>query len=74
MGLNDGLIANGLKFAADGMIHAVQPVAQRKKQRALHHEDSSDDPTVCLTCECEECDGSARCYQKRKKQLEENKK
>ena len=71
MELNDGLLENGLKFSADGMIHAVQPMAQREsKQRATHHKDSSDDPLVCLTCDRETCEGSARCYRRRKNAME----
>lgn len=61
-------------FSADGMIHAVQPMTltPRGSQRAIHHTDSSDDPMVCLTCPFEDCTGSARCYKRRKKLLEEN--
>ncbi len=62
-----------VNFSADGMIHAVQPMVlePRGKQRITHHRDSSDDPSVCLTCPLEDCEGSARCYKKRKKALEE---
>lgn len=65
----------GLSISADGMIHAVQPMTltPRGKQRATHHNDSSDDPSVCLTCPMEDCDGSERCYKKRKKAMEEKK-
>ena len=69
-------LGSGLTFASDGMIHAVQPMTltPRGHQRAMRHADSTDDPQVCLTCPCEDCTGSPRCYKRRKKQLEENKK
>lgn len=67
-------LGSGLTFASDGMIHAVQPMTltPRGAQRSIHHADSTDDPQICLTCPYEECTGSARCYKRRKKALEEN--
>lgn len=66
---------SGLTFASDGMIHAVQPMTltPRGKQRAMHHSDSSDDPSICLNCTEAECSGSIKCYRRRKKLLEEKK-
>lgn len=63
-------------FSADGMIHAVQPMTltPRGNGRVLHPGNSGDDPSVCLTCPYEDCDGSAKCYKRRKKALEEKKK
>lgn len=73
MELNEMEFAMGLPFAADGMIHAVQPMtlAPRGGRKSIHHADSTDDPQICLTCPFEECTGSARCYKRRKKELEE---
>ena len=67
---------SGLTFASDGMIHAVQPMTlePRGGRKSIHHADSTDDPQICLTCPYEECTGSARCYKRRKKQLEEKEK
>ena len=64
-----------LQLSADGMIHAVQPMAlyPRGKQRVIHHGDSTDDPGICLTCTAAECSGSSKCYKRRKKLLEANK-
>lgn len=65
-----------MKFSADGMIHAVQPMVldPRGYTRGIHHSDSADDPAVCLTCPYEECKGTAKCYNRRKKELEDKKK
>lgn len=76
MELNELELVNALAFAADGMIHAVQPMPltpRNKKTRAIHHKDTTDDPMVCLTCDAEECDGKTACYKARKKYMEERK-
>lgn len=60
------------KFAADGMIHAVQPQKQVRKRRDLLNEDTYEDASICLTCPLEECSGERKCFLKRKKLLEKN--
>lgn len=71
----DFIEGGSLPFSADGMIRAVQPMTltPRRKTRVIHHNDTSDDPNVCLSCPYEDCTGSARCYRKRKKEMEEKK-
>lgn len=65
-----------MKFSADGTIHAVQPMAlaPRGRQKSIHHIDTGDDPSICLTCPLEECSGAAKCYKRRKKAMEEQRK
>ncbi len=58
-------------FGADGLIHtAVRQnltVRYHKRQMAMR----PDDPSVCLTCTAEKCDGTHQCYLTRKKSLEQ---
>lgn len=57
-------------FGADGLIHQ----APRQNLTVRYHKRQSqmrpEDPSVCLTCTAETCDGSQECYKNRKKQLE----
>lgn len=60
-------------FGADGLIHTAPrqnlTVRYYKRKNQLRPED----PSVCLTCTAEHCDGTAECYTKRKKALEAQK-
>ena len=60
-------------FGADGLIHTAPrqnlTVRYYKRKNQLRPED----PSVCLTCTAERCDGTAECYTKRKKALEAQK-
>lgn len=60
------------KFAADGMIHTVQPQRQVRKKRDLLNEDTYEDAQVCLSCPREKCSGRRKCFMARKKEMERN--
>ena len=57
-------------FGADGLVHTAvrQNLTSRYHKRAVAMR--PEDPTVCLTCTAETCDGTDECYRKRKKQLD----
>lgn len=58
-------------FGADGLIHQAprQNLTIRYGKRL--NQMRPEDPSVCLSCTAETCDGKADCYRRRKKQLDQ---
>lgn len=57
-------------FGADGLIHTAVRQNLTVRYYKRKNQMRPEDPTVCLSCTAEHCDGTAECYKKRKKQLE----
>lgn len=57
-------------FGTDGLIHTAvrQNLTVRYRKRQV--KPRPEDPSVCLSCTAERCDGTDECYRKRKKMLE----
>lgn len=66
---------NGIRLAADGLIHTEVPQGKPAPGRKdLWTDATYRDAHVCLTCTADECEGEADCFRRRKKLLEARKK
>lgn len=62
---------NGIRLAADGLIHTEVPQGRPAAgRRDLWTDATYRDAYVCLTCDADDCEGEAKCFRRRKKEME----
>ena len=70
-GIREMFIEKEVRIGADGMIHlAVQQGRPAVGRKDLWTDATYKDAYVCLTCDAAECEGEAKCFRQRKKEME----